>query len=237
MIRYRRLSGLCAIFVLLGVHTTSVHAAAPVLGGLAPRGVQRGTEAEVVFSGNNLDDAREIMFYEPGITVTKLEVVNPQSVKAMLNIAPDCQLGAHRLRVRTATGLSDLRPLFVGALPQVVEKEPNSEFKTPQPVPMNVTVAGVADNEDVDYFVVEAKKGERITAEIEAIRLGVTLFDAYVAIMNEARFELSSSDDNALLWQDGVASIIAPEDGKYIVQVRESAYAGNGACQYRVHIG
>ena len=42
----------------------------------------------------------------------------------------------------------------------------------PQAIPMNVTVNGVADNEDVDYFVVEAKKGERISAEIEGMRLG-----------------------------------------------------------------
>ena len=49
---------------------------------------------------------------------------------------------------------------------------------------MNVTVNGVADNEDVDYFVVEAKKGERITAEVEGLRLGITEFDPYVAILN-----------------------------------------------------
>ncbi len=146
-------------------------------------------------------------------------------------------LGSHRLRLRTATGISDLRPFFVGALPEIVEKEPNSDFAAPQPIPMNVTVNGTADNEDVDYYVVEAKKGDRISAEVEGIRLGVTLFDVFVAIMNPARFELSSSDDNALVWQDGIASIVAPEDGKYIIQVRESSYAGNGACLYRVHIG
>ena len=42
---------------------------------------------------------------------------------------------------------------------------------------MNVTVNGVADNEDVDYYVVEARKGDRITAEVEGMRLGITLFD------------------------------------------------------------
>ena len=36
---------------------------------------------------------------------------------------------------------------------------------------------GVVDNEDIDHFVVEAKKGQRITAEVEGIRLGITLFD------------------------------------------------------------
>src|SRR5579872_4606085 len=224
-------------FALLATATSATRAASPSLGGLSPRGAQRGTEVEVTFSGGQLDDAQEILFYEAGIEVAKFEVVNPTTVKALFKIAPECALGSHRLRVRTATGISDLRPFFVGALPEVVEKEPNSDFAAPQPIAMNVTVNGTADNEDVDYYVVEAKKGDRITAEVEGIRLGVTLFDAYVAIMSAARFELASSDDSALVWQDGIASIVAPEDGKYIIQVRESSYAGNGACLYRVHVG
>ena len=69
------------------------------------------------------------------------------------------------------------------------------------------------------------------------MRLGITEFDPYVAILNAKRFELGVSDDAALVWQDGFTSIIAPEDGKYIIQVRESAYAGNGACLYRLHVG
>jgi hypothetical protein len=57
----------------------------------------------------------------------------------------------------------------------------------------------------------------------------------YVAILNEDRFEMSTSDDAALVYQDGVASVVAPVDGKYIVQIRETSYgAGN---QYRCHIG
>src|SRR5579872_606515 len=225
------------VSALLVTGSSSTWAASPSLGGLTPRGAQRGTEVEVTLSGGQLDDAQEILFYEPGIDVAKFEVVNPTTVKVLFKIAPECALGSHRLRIRTATGISDLRPFFVGALPEVAEKEPNSDFAAPQPIPMNVTVNGTADNEDVDYFVVEAKKGDRITAEVEGIRLGITLFDVYVAIMNSARFELASSDDSALVWQDGIASIVAPEDGKYIIQVRESSYAGNGACLYRVHVG
>ncbi len=224
-----------ALFALLS--PVCVFAAAPQLGGLTPRGVQRGIETEVVFSGARLEDAQEVLFYEPGIEVTKLEAVNTNTVKVMLKIAPDCQLGAHRLRLRTATGISDLRHVMVGNLPSVAEVEPNSDFGTPQVIPMNVTVMGVANSEDVDYYVVEAKKGDRISAEVEAIRLGISLFDVYVAILNSSRFELAASDDNALVWQDGIASIIAPEDGKYIIQVRESSYGGNGGCLYRVHVG
>jgi hypothetical protein len=229
--RWRNLAGVVLFLGIAGAADLA-QAASPALGGLSPRGAQRGTEIE-----GQLNDAQEILFYEPGIEVAKLELVNPTTVKAVFKIAPECMLGSHRLRVRTATGISDLRPFFVGALPEIVEKEPNSDFAAPQPIPMNVTVNGTADNEDVDYYVVEAKKGDRISAEVEGIRLGITLFDVFVAIMNPARFELASSDDNALVWQDGIASIIAPEDGKYIIQVRESSYAGNGACLYRVHVG
>ena len=55
--------------------------------------------------------------------------------------------------------------------------------------------------------------------------------------MNAKRFELGASDDAALAWRDCFTSIIAPENGKYIVQVRESAYAGNAGCFYRLHVG
>src|SRR5690606_17177486 len=34
-----------------------------------------------------------------------------------------------------------------------------------------------------------------------------------------------------------VASIIAPEDGTYIIEARETSFAGNGSCRYRLHVG
>jgi hypothetical protein len=119
----------------------------------------------------------------------------------------------------------------------VAEVEPNNDFAKPQKVALESIVNGVADNEDVDYFVVEAKKGERICAEVEGIRLGATFFDPYVAIMDMKRFELAVSDDSAPAWQDAFAAIVAPEDGAYIIQVRDSAYTGNSNCVYRLHLG
>jgi hypothetical protein len=217
--------------------TTAASAATPSLTAVRPVGGQRGTEVDVTFSGARLGDALEIVFYQPGITTLSIKKVNDNAVTARLKIAPECALGLHDLRVRTATGISELRTFSVGALKELTEVEPNNDFAKPQPIAMNVTVNGVADNEDVDYFVVAAKKGERISAEVEGHRLGIFEFDPYVAILNAKRFELGSSDDAALVLRDGFTSIIAPEDGKYIIQVRESAYSGNGACLYRLHVG
>ena len=112
--------------------------------------------------------------------------------------------------------------------------------RAPQPIPINVVVNGTADNEDVDYFVVEAKKGDRISAEVEGIRLGITLFDAYVAIMScppaSNCLRATTTHGLRLAGRRGVDRR-ASEDGKYIIQVRESSYAGNGACLYRLHVG
>jgi len=225
------------LVALLGLGTINAHGASPSMTGVRPLGGRRGTEVDVVLSGGRLADAKEVLYYQPGIATSKLEVVNDGQVKVKLKIAPDCRLGLHDLRLRTATGISEVRTFSVGALPDAAEVEPNNDFAKPQPIAMNSTVNGVAENEDVDYYQVEAKKGERITAEIEGIRLGISLFDPYVAIMDSKRFELASSDDTALVWQDAAASVIAPADGKYIIQARESAYAGNGNCLYRLHVG
>jgi hypothetical protein len=224
-------------FILALEPISTAVAATPSLGAIRPVGGQRGTELEVTLSGARLGDAQEIIYYQPGLTTLGLKKVDDNNVRAKIKIAPDCALGIHDLRVRTATGISELRTFSVGALKEVNEVEPNNDFKAPQAIPMNSTVTGIAENEDVDYFVVDAKKGDRISAEVEGLRLGISEFDPYVAILNAKRFELGSSDDAALIWRDGVTSVIAPEDGKYIIQVRESAYAGNGACIYRLHVG
>lgn len=215
----------------------AAHGVEPSLGAVSPYGFQRGTEVQMTFGGARLGDAEQLLFYSRGFDTKKIEKVDDNNCKATIAIAADCDLGVHAVRVRTATGVSNLQLFSVGALPNVDEVEPNSEFTTPQVVAMNTTVHGVVQNEDVDYFVVEAKKGERIVAELEGIRLGRTFFDPYLAILNSSRFELSRSDDNAFCRQDCLCAIMAPEDGKYIVQVRESAFGGNGACNYRLHIG
>jgi hypothetical protein len=216
---------------------SSVRAASPVLGAIQPRGAQRGTEAVLTFAGARLTDAQEVLVSYPGITVKKLDVVNDGTLKVAVAIGPDCRLGEHAFRVRTATGVSDLRTFWVGALPVVEEVEPNSDFEKPQPIALNVTVHGVVQTEDVDYFAVECKKGQRLSVEIEAMRLSGTFFDPYVAILDGKRFELATGDDSPLTGQDGGCSVVVPADGKYIIQVRESAYGGNGACQYRLHVG
>src|SRR3954466_391495 len=151
-------------FVLLALSATGVQAASPALAAIRPLGGQRGTEVVVNLTGQRLADAQEVLFYQPGITVTAFKAVNDGQVTATFKIAPDAPLGLHDFRVRTATGISSLKTFSVGVLKDVEEVEPNNDCATPQPIAMDVTVNGLAGNEDIDYYALESKKGYRITA-------------------------------------------------------------------------
>ena len=209
----------------------------PELNLIEPRGGQRGTELEIHFHGERLDGLQELLAYQPGIEVRSIAVENPKHASAKIFIKPDAPLGEHQLRIRTGGGVSYLRSFFVGQFPTVAEADPNDTPEQAQRIEPNTTVQGVAKAEDPDYYVCSLKKGQRFSAEVEGMRLGRTMFDTYVAIVDPKGFEIASCDDTALLRTDSFVSVIIPEDGDYRVLVREAAYEGDDACQYRVSIG
>src|SRR5437867_10145244 len=94
---------------------TLAQATSPKFNSTTPSGGQRGTELELRCNGTRLDDAQEIVFYGPGIDVLKLEPAKANApLKARIRIAKDCPLGEHPLRIRAASGISDLRTFWVG---------------------------------------------------------------------------------------------------------------------------
>ena len=229
-------TALSVLFVLC-VLVAPLPAFSPVLDLINPRGGQRGTEIEVHFHGERLQDISEALFYEPGIILSNITVKDDKHAVGKFTIAADAVPGEHSLRLRTPGGITEVRSFWVGQFPAVAEIEPNATFDQQQRIELNRTVEGVADSEDDDYYVCTLKKGQRLSVEIEAMRLGRIFFDAYIAILDPRKFELASCDDTSLLRNDAFASIIAPEDGDYRILVHEAAYEGNDQCQYRLHIG
>jgi hypothetical protein len=215
----------------------AARAGSPSVSSIDPQGGQRGSEFEVVISGERLQDAKGLLFYSPGVEVTSLEVIDAKKIKAKLKIASDCPFGEKQLRIWTSTGVSEMHLFYVGPFPTVIRAGESHDAAHAQPIPLNVTVSGVIQYEEVDYFSVEAKKGERITAEVEGMRLGNTMFDPWLAITRKGGGMLASCDDTALLMQDPIISILAPEDGTYIIQLRDSTYGGSDRCRYRLHAG
>ena len=236
---WRKPVSLLSCLVLLGIAGTA-QAYKPDIVSSTPRGMQRGTTQTVVITGSRLSDSRQIIVDREGINVKSVKPVSASKVEVEFEVPADASPGLYPIRLVSETGLSNVMMFSVGVLPNVEEKEPNSEFATPQVIEKNVTVEGAVAREDEDYYVVELKEGEVLTAELEGVRIkkgrSNPFFDPYVAILNSERFEMATSDDAPLLQQDCLCSMRAPADGKYLIVVRDSSFGGNND-RYRLHVG
>ncbi len=202
-----------------------------------PNGGQRGTDVSLTVTGNRLADFESIIFFSPGFTLKQVVKAENGKVDCVISIAKEVPLGNHLMRLRTKSGISHARQFFVGPFPNVDEKEPNNDADAPQPIGFNQTIEGIVQSEDVDYFKITAKKGQRISVEADGLRLGYTIFDPYVSIMDKDKFEKAASDDTILHRQDGYCSFVAEYDGDYTIMMRESSYRGGGNNYYRLHVG
>ena len=229
-------SGLVAAAVL-ALSTVGASAAYPEFSSTKPNGGQRGTDVALTLTGSRLADFEGVVFMSPGFSLKKVDKVENGKVECVVSIAPATTLGNHFMRIRTKSGVSHARQFFVGPFPNVEEKEPNNDSESPQAVSFNQTIEGVVQSEDVDYFKITAKKGQRITVQADGLRLGYTTFDPYLAIIDKGGFEKAASDDTILYRQDGYCSFVAEYDGDYLIQMRESSYRGGGNSYYRLHVG
>ena len=161
---------LLAILTLLAI-SIPAWSASPSLGVINPRGVQRGVESELNFSGGRLADAQEILFYSPGFEVLTLEAA-AGNVKVTLRVLDTCRLGQHVAQVRTASGVSEYRTFYVGPYASTAEVEPNSDFKQPQQVELNVTVTGVVISLDGTRAIRATAAGDLWSAEALGVKVG-----------------------------------------------------------------
>ena len=232
------------ILTLIGlIVALPARAVDPNLSYILPNGFQRGTEVIATFHGRRLADVEEVLFYEKGVTVVSFDKKEDRTVVAKLKVAADCELGEHRYRLRSKTGLSELRTYYVGPFKQIDEQEKTTEnnlLKAAEVIGKNQTVLGKIGSEDVDHYTFEATKGEKLSVELEGIRLGRAsggaIWDAYVAILDKDGKWIKRADDTSLHIQDPFLTLVAPYTGKYYVQVRESSFLGRNEL-YRLHVG
>ena len=223
-----------------------------------PRGGERGTTVEVKIQGVELNDVREAIFYRGGIEAVEISAAKviphrslhhgariEQEVTCKFRIAPDCPVGVHAFRLRTARELTTVSTFRVTPFPVVSEAEP-SRGKNDLPgqvetIPSgNVTIAGQIQG-DADCFRVTRKAGERISVEVDSVWLteiayGEAENDLSVQILDEQGKLLARNDDSMLHVQDPILSTLAPRDGDYIVRVQQSVPL-DSQVNYLAHIG
>jgi len=210
----------------------------PRLNHIMPAACQRGGEIEITMRGTNISDAREILWSEPGLTVTEMKAEG-NVVKAKLKATPEARIGEYNMRLVTKSGISDVRLFYVTPFPIVAEQaEDKADRKKPQPVSLGVTISGANPEEDEDRYEIEVKKGQRIGVETLGNRVNAqSQYDPLIAVLKPDGTQLLEADDQPFGRQDPVLSFIAPEDGKYLITIRDSTNAGPGTSSYLMNIG
>ena len=200
-------------------------------------GGQLGTTFEVRIEGRQLADVKDILLFRNGLELVEIVHDGDESLTLILKAAKDCEPGEHPFALVAERAVSGLRCVQVGMFPVIQEKEPNTTSVTAQAISLPATVAGVVEEGDRDWFRLELKAGQQLTAEAVAMPLGRYLFDASIEIYDTAGNPLAMSDDTPHTKQDPCVSFVAPKDGDYLVLIRESAFGGDLDSNYRLHLG
>ena len=194
----------------------------PVVTSVFPPGGKRGEKVSVELRGPNIPNG------------TRREVAIPVDERS-----PVLYLTAEG----PAAGNHDV-PFFVGDLPEGVEAEPNDELAGATRLTLPVTMnAQFGKPGDTDLYRVTLRAGETLDVETTAHRFLRGPADTRVEILDAAGKLLAENDDGFALdymWMhdylstDSRLSFKAPQDGDYIVRVREAAGLFGPRAVYRL---
>jgi hypothetical protein len=116
-----------------------------------------------------------------------------------------------------------MRVFYVTPFPMVAEADSKVKPKPPQRVELNTTVYGHTPDDTRVTYEVDLKKGQRLSVEVIGVRLHTqAVYDPYLSIAKADGTTIAAVDDTGFTRQDPVASILAPEDGKYLITVRDT---------------
>ncbi|MHB9131233.1 MAG: PPC domain-containing protein [Armatimonadota bacterium] len=166
-----------------------------------------------------------------------------ETVTLDITIAPDAAPGGRELRLQTPVGLSNPLVFQVGQSPEVREKDrEDEEAVAPPPADAPVVLNGQIMPGEVDRFALKLKGGQHLVIAADARHLIPYLADAVpgwvqavLTLYDANGKELAFADDNSF---DPDPSLFyqVPQDGDYVLAVRDAIYRGREDFVYRVII-
>ena len=145
--------------------------------------------------------------------------------------AADARPGMHWLRIYDDEGATAPRPIFVGTLPEVAEKEPNGEVGEAQPLESSSTLSGKLDkSNDVDGFRIHVTAGQTLVASLQGNQWLGSPMDAVLQVCDEQGFVMAQDDDERGL--DPVLVWKADRERDVIVRVFAFPAAPNSSIRF-----
>ncbi|MFM9960359.1 MAG: hypothetical protein ACKV2Q_03940 [Planctomycetaceae bacterium] len=179
----------------------------------------------------------------------------PVDPAVTLTLPSDLPPGINRLRLPFADRPSNPVATYVTALPTIIESdEDNNDFakvfaasdpqskienqksKIATPCVINGRIDAPGD---VDCFVFEAKKDDKLSFEVKARRLQSEL-DSTIRIVNATGATIAENDDLRLgkrgSQDSWIESLSIPADGKYVLEIRDMHLRGGEHFLYAIEV-
>lgn len=203
-----------AIFIsLLILTSTTVSAAPPKAEWLHPAGVGQGVVTTIELSDAGVWPVKVWIDQPQGVAIEAHKDKNKLTVTTTADALP----GVRWLRLFNDDGASSLRPLLVGTLLEVQEKEPNNTVKQAQLVAENVTLNGRLEKSgDVDVYRVPLRRGQTLIASMLANRVLSSPMDGVLQVCRADGSVLTQNDDALALDPQIVFEV--PSDGDYLIR-------------------
>ena len=227
-----------------------------------PIAVQRGTAATVEVSSHfTLNGSHSAFFSPPGPQMEFAESTDAPDVwkdPAELDLGtafhfrvsvPESQLpGVHEFRIATVQSVSSVGHLLITDYPIAVEDgSDNDQPAGAQAVALPVAVCGMIDRfEDVDCFRIRGEAGQDLVCQIYAQRVTcaihcmavrypkIHLMDAMLTLLGPDGKLVSLNDNH--FGGDSLLHCRLPTSGDYVLQVRDTRYAGDPRYVYCVEL-
>ena len=230
---------LAAILCSLVGAVLSTRAAAPAPEYLFPSGGKQGATFSVNVGGKL--DAWPVSAWTDHSGLVFKPTTNSGTYS--VTIGADVPPGAHLVRFFNADGAAEPRPFVVGLRDEILEVEPNDDFRKAQRLTKSATVVNgkLEKAGDVDSFAITAEQGKWIVAAVDAYALGSSV-DPVVQILDERGVRVAFNHDTHNL--DALAAWQAERAGTYVVQVYGFAHPpaadvsakGSAAFVYRLTV-
>ncbi len=207
-----------------------VLAQSPLIHRLSPLGIPAGRTTELKIVGERVSGITDGWLGLPGT-----EIVKTNESSLLISTAPDAA-GVCALRIATTNGASELSMIFIDDLPTTAASGTNNSPQTAQSIRPPVAIDGVSRELGFDYYSFDAKRGEVISFEVVASRLGSRL-DPVLRILDAKGREVAFNEDAPGAGRDCRLQFRPPATGQYLAEVRDITYGGGPQYYYRLRAG
>ncbi|MDF1851761.1 MAG: hypothetical protein P1U85_13065 [Verrucomicrobiales bacterium] len=234
-----------ALFALLGTNSLFAQLPSIEIQSVHPPILLAGSKSEISLRGAHLDELTGIHFSSSGIKAKPILLPTNEfhpdprqdGTRFEVTIPADHSGGWIETRATGRFGISPSRPVFVARKGEKILSDnagsSHHDRASAPALPKETYAHGTADANQIDWWKVDLKKGERVLVHCFAEQLD-SQADASLKLVDASGRELEASRD--FVGRDPMIDFTASSDGSYWVGVYDFLYRGGENFPYLIQV-